>query len=294
MLLLLMLGMVIYAQQAYSAQVVLTWGKLSDPVTGYKIYYGPASGNYTQIIDVGNVTTYTIGNLTSGAYYIAATDHDALGNESGFSNEIIAVIPSVHPVSAVDVTAAPASPRASGTNITFNATATGGSGPYQYEFWLRSTIGTWSLVRAYGASSWQWNTAGSIAGSYSVQAWGRNTGSTASYEAYRQVNYTLVAPVLPVTSVNFTSIVPPSPQNARNPVTFTVTAVGTSGNYEYAFYLRNPGSSVWNIVRPYGSSSFVWTTTVLPAGIYSFQVWARNTGSAASYEAYKSLSYTLR
>ena len=35
-------------------------------LAGYKIYYGTASGNYTQTIDVGNVTTYTITNLTDG------------------------------------------------------------------------------------------------------------------------------------------------------------------------------------------------------------------------------------
>jgi hypothetical protein len=91
-----MLVMVIFAGHAYSAQVVLTWPKLSDPITGYKIYYGPTSGNYTQSIDVGNVTTYTIDNLASGStYYIAATDHDAANNESGFSNELIAMIPAV-------------------------------------------------------------------------------------------------------------------------------------------------------------------------------------------------------
>jgi hypothetical protein len=93
-LLLLMLGMVIFSGNAYAAQVVLNWTQLSDPVTGYKIYYGSTSGNYTQSIDVGNVINYTIGNLASGStYYIAATSHDAAGNESGFSNEVIAMIP---------------------------------------------------------------------------------------------------------------------------------------------------------------------------------------------------------
>jgi hypothetical protein len=92
--LLLMLGIVIFSQEAYSTQVGLTWTRFSDPVTGYKIYYGTASGSYTQNIDVSKVTTYTIDNLTSGStYYIAATDHDAAGNESGFSNELIATIP---------------------------------------------------------------------------------------------------------------------------------------------------------------------------------------------------------
>lgn len=93
-LLLLMLGMVILTPNAYSAQVVLTWEKLPDPVTGYNIYYGPNSGTYTQNIDVGDVGTYTIENLACGTtYYIVATDHDAGGTELDRSNEVIATIP---------------------------------------------------------------------------------------------------------------------------------------------------------------------------------------------------------
>ena len=31
----------------------------SPPAAGYKVYYGPAAGNYSSQIDVGNVTAYT-------------------------------------------------------------------------------------------------------------------------------------------------------------------------------------------------------------------------------------------
>ena len=89
---------------AYSAQETLTWGAPTTntdgtPLTdlaGYKIYYGTASRSYSQIIDVGNVTTSTISSLNNGAtYYFAVTAYDALGIESGYSNEVSKTTPSV-------------------------------------------------------------------------------------------------------------------------------------------------------------------------------------------------------
>lgn len=55
---------------------------------GYKVYYGTSSGNYTDSIDVGNVTTYTIDKLSPGTYYFAVTAYDIWGNESVRSDEV--------------------------------------------------------------------------------------------------------------------------------------------------------------------------------------------------------------
>lgn len=61
---------------------------------GYKIYYGTANASYSQIVDVGNVKSYTISGLQEGQkYYFAATAYDKLGSESSFSNEIYKYIP---------------------------------------------------------------------------------------------------------------------------------------------------------------------------------------------------------
>ena len=58
-------------------------------LAGYKIYYGTASGSYTDNIDVGNVTTYQLTDLTDGlTYYFAVTAYDTSQNESDYSNEV--------------------------------------------------------------------------------------------------------------------------------------------------------------------------------------------------------------
>lgn len=75
----------------------IAWDAVTDPVSGYRIYYGTASGNYFQSVgqglNVGDVTTYTVTGLSSGTrYYFAATAYDPNG-ESTYSNEVFKDIP---------------------------------------------------------------------------------------------------------------------------------------------------------------------------------------------------------
>jgi outer membrane lipoprotein-sorting protein len=90
------------ASAAFSGFATLSWdapttnadGTPLTDLAGYRIYYGTSSGNYSQNINVGNVTTYTVDNLTEGAtYYFTATAYDAAGNESEYSNEDSKTIP---------------------------------------------------------------------------------------------------------------------------------------------------------------------------------------------------------
>lgn len=82
-----------------TASTTLAW----DPVVttnlaGYRIYWGTSAGMYFQDrglgLSVGNVTTYSLAGLNSGTrYYFVATAQDAMGNESGYSNEVFKDIP---------------------------------------------------------------------------------------------------------------------------------------------------------------------------------------------------------
>ena len=81
------------ATLAWNAPTTNTDGTLLTDLAGYKIYYGTSSGNYTSVIDVGNATTYTASNLSSGAYYFAVTSYDISGTESAYSNEASKIIP---------------------------------------------------------------------------------------------------------------------------------------------------------------------------------------------------------
>ena len=71
--------------------------------TGYRVYYGTTQGGpYFQSpgngVDVGNVTTFTVRELTSGTrYFFVATAYATNGasatNESTFSNEVFKDVP---------------------------------------------------------------------------------------------------------------------------------------------------------------------------------------------------------
>ena len=69
--------------------VTLSWDKPPGrPVKGYRLHYGTASKSYSETIDVGNVTTYTISNLiVRKRYYFVVTAYNAAGKESPPSNE---------------------------------------------------------------------------------------------------------------------------------------------------------------------------------------------------------------
>jgi len=84
--------------------VTLAWNPVNSPnVAGYNLYYGPASGNYTNITSVGNVTNVTISGLTEGAtYYFATTTLSTSGLESTYSSEISYTVPSAVPLIQVN------------------------------------------------------------------------------------------------------------------------------------------------------------------------------------------------
>ena len=78
--------------QQNQATLVVEWQPNSEPdLAGYRIYYGTKSRTYSQVVDVGKVTQYRLGDLQPGTrYFIAVTAYDFSGNESNFSDEVSA------------------------------------------------------------------------------------------------------------------------------------------------------------------------------------------------------------
>lgn len=87
-----LLLVLLFASPAMAGEVTLAWiPSVSPEVSGYKIYIGPASRNYSRSVDAGNVTIYKLVNLSEGTYFIAATAYSA-DEESDFSNEVVTTL----------------------------------------------------------------------------------------------------------------------------------------------------------------------------------------------------------
>jgi hypothetical protein len=119
------------------ANVTLAWNSSSDPiVTGFNIYYGGASGVYTNKTSAGVATSFTISNLVLGTtYYFAATTYDAAGAESALSSEVSYTVPMPPPGVQLLVTSA----------RRFVLTVTGPVG-HTYHIQATQDFKTWTII----------------------------------------------------------------------------------------------------------------------------------------------------
>jgi hypothetical protein len=71
-----------------------TNGSALTDLTGYTIYYGSQSENYTNQIRVDNpgLTTYVVDDLSPGTYYFAVTATASNGSQSAYSPEVTATV----------------------------------------------------------------------------------------------------------------------------------------------------------------------------------------------------------
>ena len=73
-----------------SANLLITWkANPETDLAGYKLYSGISTGIYDNIINVANITNYSL-SVTAGVdIFFAVTAYDTSGNESGFSSELL-------------------------------------------------------------------------------------------------------------------------------------------------------------------------------------------------------------
>jgi hypothetical protein len=75
--------------------VALSWGPSASSVTGYRVYRDDGSGFLPLTSVIANLTYTDATVVSGGTYHYAVTAVDAVGDESSFSNEATAVIPTL-------------------------------------------------------------------------------------------------------------------------------------------------------------------------------------------------------
>ena len=170
---------------ASAADVTLAWdSNQENDVAGYRLHYGTSSGNYTQNIDVGNITEHTLTGLQDGTtYYFAVTAYDLDNYESGYSQELSYTAGNQN--SSPTTPAVPNSPSSGyvGTSYSFSTSASDPDGDaIEYQFdWGDGAASSWGA--ATRSHSW------SSAGTYCVKAHARDSqGAISDWSGCRNIS----------------------------------------------------------------------------------------------------------
>jgi hypothetical protein len=190
--------------------------------------------------------------------------------------------PSGGPLVLNSIAPSVAAPQPAATTITFTADASGGTGPYQYKWWVFD--GSWNVVRNWSTSNTFVWTPTSASSGYRVAVWVRNAGSTA--DAYDNANsnasigYVITAGPSPLSVTNLAASAA-SPQVVGAAITFTATAGGGTAPYQFKWRISIDGGASFTTVQDWSSSAaFTWQTA-MPVADARITVWARNSGVTA-------------
>ena len=258
----------------------------------FKFYVQLADGTWTlgQDYDGASFVWNTAG-LPAGTYHIDVWVRQ-MGSSAPFEafvNNPYTLITFV-PCAGAALTPDKASPQPVGTVVTYTASATGCSQPV-YTWYFQVPGGNWYIAKNPSPDpTLTWNTTGAAPGTYKIDVWISQNGSTTPHETFILINYTLVVPP-PCATAGY-SADKATPQQTGTIVTFTATSTGCP-NPDYKWYVQL-ANGTWTLAQGYSSSTtFVWNTAGLPVGTYHVDLWARQHGDSTDPEAFSNNTYTL-
>lgn len=239
---------------AQAGTVALSWNA-SSGASGYRVYYGKTSGNYTSNTPAApsliTTTTYMTPDLAAGTYYFAIKAFDSAGNSSAYSNEVKATI-----------AATVAAPKA-----IFSASPTSGTAPVTVNFTNSSTNATtwfWEFGDGTTSTAKTPSKTYSSAGTYTVKLTATGSGGSDAVTKSNLifvVSSTAAAPV-----ANFSA----TPTSGTTATTFSLANTSTG----------NATSWSWNFGDGTSSTAKTALKTYSKPGTYTVRLTATGPGGS--------------
>jgi hypothetical protein len=254
----------------------------------------------TLVFQSSNVLTWTPTAADVGTWTIGMGVRDSLTapNANGFGVAASAMPGTVQVVAplGLGVTSSPAY-SASGTQITWTATASGGdSATTRYAF-FRRRAGTTPWTPDVTAPAWQssnvfgWTPTSADAGTWEIVLWVKDGNTAANANGYGYAAYVNAGPVQIYNPMSLTGNASPASANYGTTLTWTANAGGgTPGAFQYAFFRRRAGTTPWtpDVTAPnwQSSNSFSWTPTSADTGTWEIILWVKDANTPATLNTY--------
>lgn len=272
----------------------ITWTATASPASGVEFQFWRLDNSFWRVVqDWSPAPTYTWtpGYADIGAHGIwvrvrLAGTPDTTGDDS--RRTTFSIDAGALPTITVFGPDRPAPYAARAGAITWTVAAAGGAVAPDFEFWRLDADG-WHLAQSYGAGhSYTWSPQAADVGSHALQVWARNRDSLARYEVWQGLTF-VVTPEAPLTVTALAANIPPA---VVTTTTWTARVSGGIAPLEFEFWRYDADG--WHLAQPYGASAtYSWTPTTRDVGSHALQVWVRNAGSNAAYDAWTGVTFTI-
>ena len=265
--------------------VTLTWPANPEPdIAGYFVYYGAASGAYTNAVDAGIVTTNTVPGLVEGTtYYFTVTAYNTLGLESDPATEVSFTIPTVVPSQNSPVAGTmSATVNSSGAVLNGAVNPNGAAAAAWFEYGLDSTYGWSAGFTNLGSGSSTFWVSSALAGLLPGQTYHYHVAASNSIGVTNGTDMTFTVPAAlptaatqPATAVNLNSATLNAFINPNGAVTMAWFEYGTDSSF---------GASSAAINLPAGNATLGVNSSIAglqPGVTYHFRVAANNSAGMA-------------
>jgi hypothetical protein len=204
------------------AGTVLTWDASTGTLSGYRIYYGTSSGNYSGMEETGNVTQYSLSNLPlqeKTSYYFVVRAFNSAG-ESDPSNEVTYYCPdSTPPVPPQGL-----SRQVSGSSVVLSWSANTETDLAGYNVYQRTSTGIYGTPSSLGKVS-TYTVSGLTAGNtyyFAVSALDNSSNESG--------NSSEVSATIPDSTIPTVAIASPTSSSTYATSTSSITLSGTASD----------------------------------------------------------------